>query len=90
MKIGVKSYRDFIDHHKMDIIKSAMENFCRNKAYQHTHTRISRKSDEKDRKNILRNFKTGNTSNAMQNIDLSIKKHNELKVEKCRDILLDT
>ena len=38
------------------IIKSAMENFCRNKAYQHTHTRSSRKSDERDRKNILRNI----------------------------------
>ena len=33
---------------------------------------------------------TGNTSNAMQNINLSIKRHSELKVEKSRDILLDT
>lgn len=32
-----------------------MEKFCRNKAHQHTHTRSSRKSDEGDRKNILRN-----------------------------------
>lgn len=44
----------------------------------------------RETENIFQNFKTGNTSNAMQNINLSIKKHNELKVEKCRDILLDT
>lgn len=45
-----------------------------------------REMREKEAEKLFQEIMTENILNAMQNINLSIKKHNELKVAKCKEI----
>lgn len=57
---------------------------------KHTNIHVlnvpEREMREKEAEKLFQEIMTENISNAMQNINLSIKKHNELKVEKCKEI----